>query len=110
MIKPLSIIYAQTSISRLLEDLQTGLQDGSESDPDAFMDTIIGIALPLSAVCAILILAFSSYKLMMSKGDPDKLRDAKDQISNAIIGFVFILVSAGILVLISNLLGLNFAG
>jgi len=109
MIKPVSKIYAQTSIGDLITELQAGFEEGGEGDPDAFMQKIINVAIPLSAICVILILAFSSYKLMMSKGDPDKLRDAKDQISNAIIGFVFILVSAGILMLISTLLGLNFA-
>jgi hypothetical protein len=101
-----SKIYAQSSLEILLKNLESGLESevpAGEDGVSQVMQTILNFAIPLSAICAILILAFASYKLMMSKGDPDKLKDARDQISNAIIGFIFILVSAGILVIFTNL-------
>lgn len=101
------IVYAADGdFNDLLNDLQKGIRDSE--DAEGFIQVIIDFALPLSAISAFMILAFSSYKLMMSKGDPDKLRDAKDQISNAIIGFIFVLVSVGILYFINDLLGLSY--
>jgi cell division protein FtsX len=48
--------------------------------------------------------------MMTSQGNPDKLQEAKQVITNAIIGFVVILLCVAILLLISNTLGLNIYG
>lgn len=99
-------VYAASDFKELLENLQGGIEDST--DAGGFVQGIIDFALPLSAISAFMILAFSSYKLMMSKGDPEKLKDARDQITNAIIGFIFVLVSVGILYFINHLLGLSY--
>ena len=47
---------------------------------------------------------------MTSKGNPDKLNEAREQIANAVIGFVFIILSVAILILLSNILKINISG
>ncbi|HCC67634.1 TPA: hypothetical protein DEP90_00225 [Patescibacteria group bacterium] len=71
------------------------------------VQTIVNIALPLAGTVALILFVIAGYKIITSQGNPDKLKDAKDMITNAVIGLVFILLSVGILVLISNLFNLE---
>jgi hypothetical protein len=50
----------------------------------------------------------AGYKMVSSQGNPDKLKEAKEMITNAIIGLVFILLSVSILGLVSNVFNLGF--
>jgi len=102
-----SKIYA-SSLTDILRNLQTDTEDSSEIGE--FMEAVINFAIPLSAVSVFVLLAFAAYKLMTSQGNPDKLQDAKEQISNAIIGFIFILLSVAILTLLSEILNIDISG
>jgi len=102
-----SKIYA-SSLSEILNDLQNQTEEGN--GVGAFMEAIINFAIPLSAVSVFVLLSFAAYKLMTSQGNPDKLKDAKEQISNAIIGFIFIILSVAILALLSNILNIDISG
>ncbi len=102
-----SKIYA-SSLSDILNNLQTQTEDSNGLG--SFMEAIINFAIPLSAVSVFVLLSFAAYKLMTSQGNPDKLQDAKEQISNAIIGFIFIILSVAILALLSNILNIDISG
>ncbi len=97
-------VYAATTIGGFLKNLEEEAANATGID---YISTLISYVIPLSGVCVFILLAFATYKLTMSKGDPDKLREAKDQITNAIIGFIFILLSSSILLLLANVLGIN---
>lgn len=98
-------IYANT-LRDILEKVDTG---SKSSDVSGLMDSIISIAIPLAAVSVTILLVFSAYKLMTSGGNPDKLREGKDMITNAIIGFLFVLMSISILLLLANLFNINLS-
>lgn len=100
----ISKIYAASSIGDFFDDFEDGAGNAEGVD---YISTLLQYVIPISGVCVFVLLAFASYKLMLSKGDPDKLREAKDQITNAIVGFIFILLSATILVLLSHILGID---
>ncbi|KKP65885.1 MAG: hypothetical protein UR61_C0009G0002 [candidate division WS6 bacterium GW2011_GWE1_34_7] len=102
-----SKIYA-SSLSDILNNLQTQTEDSNGLG--SFMEAIINFAIPLSAISVFVLLSFAAYKLMTSQGNPDKLQDAKEQISNAIIGFIFIILSVAILALLSNILNIDISG
>ena len=102
-----SKIYA-SSLSDILNNLQTQTEDSNGLG--SFMEAIINFAIPLSAVSVFVLLSFAAYKLMTSQGNPDKLQDAKEQISNAIIGFIFIILSVAILALLSIILNIDISG
>lgn len=102
-----SKIYA-SSLTGLLSQLESTAQ--SNTDVGAFVNAVIDIAIPFSALCVFLLLSFAAYKLMTSRGNPDKLNEAKEQITNAIIGFIFIILSVAILMLLSNILKINISG
>ena len=98
---------AYASLGSTLNDRLTELGNTGTVDENGLISTITGIAIPLSVICAVLLLVYGGFMLMSSQGDPDKLQEAKQIITNAIIGFVVILLSVAILLLISNTLGLN---
>lgn len=102
----ISKIYANS-----LNEALNKVNDLSESsDVGGFMDSFIALAVPLSVFAVFALLAFAGYKLMTSQGDPDKLKEGKEVITNAIIGFLFILMSVAILLLLSDLFGINING
>ncbi len=100
-------IYAASTIQEFIENIES---DASSASGQDYIGTLISYVIPLSGFCVFVLLVFATYKLTMSKGDPDKLREAKDQITNAIIGFIFILLSSTILVLLSHILEINISG
>lgn len=97
--------YAQslgTTLNKQLETVQ-----GNDVSNVEFVNAIINIATPIAVIAVVLLLVYGGFMMMSSKGDPDKLQEAKQVITNAIIGFVVILLCVAILLLISNTLGLN---
>lgn len=110
----MSKIYA-SSLSEALEGKITsdggGIFDISGGNAIGDLVTnIVNIALPLAAIATLVLLTVAGYQLITSQGNPDKLKEAKEMITNAIIGLVFILLSISILVLISNVFKLNISG
>jgi hypothetical protein len=102
-----TVIYAQDST---LKDLLKNLTDeaaNSDSSVEDIVDQFLALAFPLSVICLFLLLSFSGYKLITSRGDPEQLKDAREQIGSAIIGFLFIVFSVSILVLLSSLFGIS---
>jgi len=97
-------IYA-SQITEKVGELISGIEKSNpgETNVESIMQDIIDIALPLSVLAAALLMDFAAYKMITSQGNPDKLKDAREQIGNAITGLVFILVSAALLLLIGNL-------
>ena len=104
-----SKIYASTLTDRLIKNTnsESGLFSASGGTLGGVTSAIIDIALPLAGTAALVILIVGGYKMITSQGNPDKLRDAKEMITNAIIGLVFILLSVGILLLISDVFKLD---
>ncbi|MGI6423345.1 MAG: hypothetical protein ACOX0X_01840 [Candidatus Dojkabacteria bacterium] len=96
-------IYANS-----LSDALSGITNMSEaSTVGSFTDSVLSIAIPLAVFSVVVLLAFSAYQLMTSKGDPDKLKQAKEVITNAVIGFLFILMSVAILIFLGKLFGVD---
>lgn len=73
------------------------------------VSNIVNVALPIAGLATVILLIVAGYKMITSQGNPDKLKDAKDMITNAIIGLVFILLSISILLLISNVFNLGIS-
>lgn len=107
----MSIINTTKIYASSLSDALKGINDAANaSDVGSFMDSIVSLAVPLAAFSVFVLLAFAAYQLMTSRGDPDKLKQGKEVITNAIIGFLFVLMSVAILLLISNLFGIDISG
>lgn len=75
-----------------------------------FASNVIGIAMPLAGIAAVILLTIAGYQMITSQGNPDKLKEAKEMITNAIIGLVFILLSVSILLFLTSIFNLNTQG
>lgn len=77
------------------------------TSPKDFVQTMMGLILSVVGGIAILLIMFSGYRLMVSQGNPESIKNAKEQLTAAIIGLLFIIFSLVILQIIGvNILGL----
>lgn len=67
------------------------------TDTTSFINKLFGAILSISGVIAVLIIMLSGYKIMISQGEPQKVEGAKETITAAIIGLLFIIFSLIIL-------------
>jgi len=56
---------------------------------------------------AVIMVAASGYTILTSGGDAAKLKDAKEQLQNAILGLLLILGAVTIVGIVFNLLGIS---
>lgn len=76
--------------------------------PADLIGTIFGLILGVSGSIAILLIIFGGYRLMMAQGNSEKTQEAKETITSAILGLLFILFSTTILQIIGiDVLGLK---
>lgn len=71
-----------------------------QTSPTAFAKQIFGILLSLSGGIALLLIINAGYQIMVSEGNPEKIQGARETITSAIIGLVFIIFSLTILQII----------
>lgn len=76
-------------------------------DETDLINGIIGIALPVGVLALIGLSIYAGYIMITSQGNPEKLNEAREVITNAIIGFALIALSVSILLLLQNVLGLE---
>jgi len=62
-----------------------------ETDPAGFIKTIFGILLSASGGIALLLIIRSGYQLMTSQGNPEQVKNGRDQLIAAIVGLVFLI-------------------
>lgn len=72
-----------------------------------FLNNIVTMAGAAGAFVALVMSALGAYKIIMSGGDPNQVRDGKEQIQNALLGFLLVLLAAVIVVVIFNSLGVT---
>jgi hypothetical protein len=71
-----------------------------KTDPASFIARVFGILLSLAGGIALLLIIFSGYRLMTSQGNPEKVQAAREQLTSAIVGLLFIIFSLAILTII----------
>ncbi len=75
---------------------QTAIGEISTS-PGGFLKNILVLVLSLSGGIIILIIIMNGYKLMISQGDPEKVKEARESVVSAIAGLLLIIFSIAIL-------------
>lgn len=76
-------------------------------DPGGFMKSVLILVLSLGGGILLVFLIINGYKLMISQGDPEKIKEARESIVSAVAGLLFIIFSIAILQLITvDILGL----
>lgn len=77
--------------------IMTGLGIPIQTTPIGMIQNLFSILLSLSGGIAVLLIISGGYQIIMSQGNPEKIQAAKETITSAIIGLLFILFSMVIL-------------
>lgn len=54
---------------------------------------IFGILLGLAGTVAVILIIYSGYRLMISRGNPEQIQNAREQLTAAIVGLLFVILS-----------------
>jgi hypothetical protein len=87
-----SRVYSASSLSSTLSDELNNDELQKIKDSNQFVNWIIRVSIPLGITCAFLLLVYAGYMMVTSQGNPDKLQESREVITNTIIGFVVIFV------------------
>jgi hypothetical protein len=78
----------------------TGFGFSIDTRPADFIKAMFGIILSVSGGIALLLIIISGYGMIASRGNPEKIQAARERLTAAIIGLVFIIFSIVILQII----------
>jgi hypothetical protein len=70
------------------------------TDPKEFIAKLFAVLLSISGGIALLMIIYSGYQLMISRGNPELVKAARERITSAIVGLLFMIFSLVILQII----------
>lgn len=71
--------------------------------PDGFIQGLLGILLSISGMVALYLIIRSGYQIMTSRGNPETLSEARERLTSALIGLLFVILS----LLIMSVIGVD---
>ena len=77
--------------------VDTGFGFSIGTNPASLLQSVFGIILSVSGGIAILLIIFSGYRMLISRGDPEAIKGAREQLTAAIVGLLFIIFALVIL-------------
>jgi hypothetical protein len=78
----------------------TGLGVSFGTDAKGFVQSLFGLVLGLAGGIALILIIISGYKLILTRGNPEKMQGVKESLTAAIVGLLFIIFSVVILEII----------
>lgn len=92
----------------LIGDINPPTQElGSTEGVAAIISRGLDAVYAIAGVATMGLLLLGGIKIIMCEGDPEKLKEGKDTLTNAILGIVVILVSGLVFQYIGRLLGVE---
>ena len=73
------------------------------TEPQSLITSLFGLILSLSGGVALILIIISGYRLLVSQGNPEAIKGAREQLTAAIVGLLFIIFS----VVILEIIGVN---
>ncbi len=70
------------------------------TDPQSLIKSLFGLILSISGGIALLLIIISGYRMLASQGNPEALKGAREQLTAAIVGLLFIIFALVILQII----------
>lgn len=61
------------------------------TNPGGFISSVFGVLLALSGAIALLLIIRAGYRIMVSEGNPEKVKEGRDQLIAAIVGLLFLI-------------------
>ncbi|MCL6096886.1 MAG: pilin [Patescibacteria group bacterium] len=80
--------------------VDTGLGIPIGTNPQSLIRSIFGLILSISGGIALLLIIISGYRVLASQGNPEALKGAREQLTAAIVGLLFIIFALVILQII----------
>ncbi|MCL6096059.1 MAG: pilin [Patescibacteria group bacterium] len=80
--------------------VNTGLNIPIGTNPQSLIQKLFGLILSISGGIALLLIIISGYKVLASQGNPEALKGAREQLTAAIVGLLFIILALVILQII----------
>jgi hypothetical protein len=80
------------------------------SDIGGFISSILPYIFGAAALALLVYLIMGGFQIMTSRGDPKGVQGGQSKITNAIIGFVIVIIAFGIVALIGQLFGIGVFG
>jgi hypothetical protein len=77
------------------------------SDLGGLITNVVPFIFGLVGLLLLIYLILGGLQLMTSRGEPKAVAGAQAKITNALIGFVIVLISAGLVVLLGRILGVG---
>ncbi len=99
--------YAQNLGGKIGDEVGKLEENESIDSVEELVEAIVDIAVPVAILCLVVLVVYAGYMLISSQGNPDKLKEGREVLTNAIIGFFIVVLSVVILLLLSNALDLN---
>ena len=98
-------------ISQNLDQIQSNAFPEAKFGTDIKIGTIISNLLPYifgaAGIALLVYLVIGGFQMMTSRGDPKAMQAAQGKITNAVIGFVVVLLAFTIVQLLGQILGLG---
>jgi hypothetical protein len=77
------------------------------NDVGGFVGEAVWYVFGFAGILLLVYMVAGGLQLMTSGGDPKAMQSAQGKITNALLGFVIILVSAGVVVLLGRILNID---
>ena len=99
-------IYAQ-SVATEVETLVTDAQVSGTDPVTDMVSNIATVSLSVAGAFLFILGLLGGYKVLISAGDPEKLMEGKEILTNALLGFLVVALAVSILTVLNNALGLH---
>lgn len=80
-----------------------------DTNISSFSNALLSISAGVAGFVVLIQLALGAYKIMLSGGDPGKVKDGREQIMNALLGLALIILASTILYMVLRSLGFSVA-
>lgn len=78
----------------------------ASTNETTFVQSIVRLSIPIAILSLVGLSAYAGFLMLTSQGNPEKLAEAKEVFTNAVLGFGLIALSVAILVIIQSVLKL----
>ncbi len=85
----------------ICKSIPTAIGDIDVQSPIGFIEKLFALLLSISGGIAVAIFIFSGYRYILSRGDAEKVKNAREAMTSAIVGIIFIVFSLAIMQIIT---------
>ena len=85
-------LYFMKLVSEVPDEVHTALGD-IPTNPSAFVSHVAGIAIGAGGIAAIGLVAAGAITILTSSGEPEKLMNGREMITNALMGLALIVLA-----------------